>query len=67
MVAVVIERDVDVEDVAVAERTLVWDAVADDFVKRCADRFWEVAVVEWGWICLCVVSAVIRFGKTVVG
>ena len=46
MEAAVVERDVDVEDVAVFEGPVVWDAVADHFVDACADGFGEVAVVE---------------------
>ena len=45
--AAVVEGDVDVEDVAVLKGALVGDAVADDFVGRCADGLGEVAVVEW--------------------
>jgi hypothetical protein len=48
MEAAVVEGDVDVEDVAVLEGALVGDAVADDFVDGCADRFGEVAVVQRG-------------------
>lgn len=46
MEASVVERDVDVEDVAVLERSVVGYAVADDFVWTCANGFGEVAVVE---------------------
>jgi hypothetical protein len=35
--AAVVEGDVNVEDVAVLQRALVRDAVADDFVDGCAD------------------------------
>lgn len=44
--AAVVKRDVDIEDVAVLERALIGDTVADNFVGGCADRFGEVAVVE---------------------
>lgn len=42
---------VDVEDVAVLKGTFVRDAVADDFVERCADgfRIGGTAVAERGW------------------
>ena len=45
MEAAVVERDVDVEDVAVDEGAVVGNAVADDFVGAGADGFGEVAVV----------------------
>jgi len=48
--AAVVECDVDVENVAVSQRALVGNAVADDFVDRCADRLGEVAVVQWRWV-----------------
>lgn len=44
--AAVVKRDVDVKDVAVLERALIGDTVANNFVGGCADRFGEVAVVE---------------------
>lgn len=46
VVAVVVEGDIDVQDVAVDEDALVGDAVADDFVDGSAYRFREVAVVQ---------------------
>jgi hypothetical protein len=42
----VVDGDVDVQDVAVLEYALVGNAVADDFVERCAYRLRELAVVE---------------------
>jgi hypothetical protein len=48
--AAVIERNINVEDVAVFERSMVGDAVTDDLVWTCAYGFGEVAVVEWGWV-----------------
>lgn len=47
MEAAMVERDVDVKNVAVLQWPLVRYAVADDFVRTCADGLWEVAVVEW--------------------
>ena len=41
----VVERYVDVQNIAVDELALVGNAVADDFVEGGADRFGEVAVV----------------------
>jgi hypothetical protein len=43
--AAVVERHVNVEDVAVEEDSVVGNAVADDFVGRGADGFGEFAVV----------------------
>lgn len=39
---VLTKGDVKVDDVAVLERTLVGDTVADDLVDRCADRLGEL-------------------------
>ena len=32
-------RDIDIQNVSLLERDFIGDAVADDFVQRCADRF----------------------------
>jgi hypothetical protein len=50
--AAVVEGDVYVEDVAVLERAVVGDAVADYFVDAGADGFGEVVIVEGGGVCL---------------
>lgn len=42
----VVECDVNVEDIAVLKRALVGNAVADNFVDRCANRLREMAVVQ---------------------
>jgi hypothetical protein len=42
----VIDGDVEVDDVAVEQDTLIWDAVADNLVWRRAQRLGEVVVVE---------------------
>lgn len=52
MEAAVVDADVDVDDVAVFELTLIGDAVADYFVDGGADGFGEVAVIEWRGVCL---------------
>src|SRR3546814_6145427 len=39
------DRDVEVDDVAVGQRSVVGDAVADDLVDGCAQRLREAAVV----------------------
>jgi hypothetical protein len=44
--AAVVERHVDVEDIAILEYSLIGNAVADDFVDRGTHRLGEVAVVE---------------------
>jgi hypothetical protein len=44
--AVVIEGDVDVEDVAILEDSLVRNTVADDLIDRCTYGLGEVAVIE---------------------
>lgn len=36
MVSLVVERHIDIQDVAVDKDTLIWDTVANDFVDRCA-------------------------------
>lgn len=46
----VVDGDVDVEDVAVLEHSLVGNAVADDLVERRAYGLGEMAVVEGGWV-----------------
>jgi hypothetical protein len=45
-----VERDVEVEDVAIFKNTLIGDAVADNFVDRCANGFREMVVVQRGWV-----------------
>lgn len=47
MKAFVIERYINVDDVAVFQNVLIWNTVTDDLVDRCANRFGEIAVVEW--------------------
>lgn len=47
VVPAVIKGDVDVQDVAIDEGSLVWNTVADDLVEGSANRFGEVVVVEW--------------------
>ena len=44
--AVEVDRDVEVDDVAVDERAVVGDPVADDLVDRGAQRLGEAVVVE---------------------
>ncbi|MNG01284.1 hypothetical protein D3C84_842560 [compost metagenome] len=46
MVAVLDHRHVDVEDVAILERLVIGDAMADHVVDRGADRLGEALVVE---------------------
>lgn len=46
VVALMVKCDVEVEDVAVEQYTLVWNTMADDFVRRGADRLGEVIVVK---------------------
>lgn len=46
MVTLVVERNVDVEDVAIKQNSLIRNAVADDLVNRCAARLGEVVVVQ---------------------
>lgn len=50
VVAVVVEGDINVEDIAVNEGSLVGDAVADNFVDRGTYGFREVTVVQWGGV-----------------
>lgn len=47
VISLVIQRNIDVEDIAVEENTLIRNAVADDFVDGCTARLWEVVVVQW--------------------
>lgn len=42
----VVKCNVDVQDITVLKDSLVGNAVANDFVDRCADRLGKVAVVE---------------------
>ena len=46
MKATMVEGHVEVENVTIHEYTLVRDAVADDLVKRSADRLGEAIVVQ---------------------
>ena len=46
MDALAVERDVEVHDVAVLQRSIVGDAVADDLVHRGAERLAVAVVVE---------------------
>lgn len=46
VVTFVVEGDVEVEDIAVEEDPLIRDTVADNLVRRGADRLREVVVVE---------------------
>lgn len=48
--ALVVDADVEVEDVAIKQNSLIRYSVADHFVGRCADRFREVNVIQRGWI-----------------
>lgn len=48
--AVVIKCYINVDDIAIFQLPLVWYAMTDNLVDRCADRFWEVVVVQRGWI-----------------
>lgn len=46
VISLVIERNIDIDDIAFSQWALVWDTVADDLVDGRADRFWESSVVE---------------------
>lgn len=46
MIAVMVESNVDVEDVTVLERSLIWNAMTDDFIRRGANGFGKVGIVE---------------------
>ncbi|MNN46538.1 hypothetical protein D3C81_1609220 [compost metagenome] len=46
VVTVLDHRDVDIDDVAILQRFVVGDAVADDVVDRGADRLGEALVVQ---------------------
>lgn len=46
MKAAVIYTDVDVEDVAIFERSVIRNSVADNFVYARADGFGKMAVVQ---------------------
>lgn len=39
-----------VEDISLLQWSSVWDAMADDFIDRCAAGFGEVVVVERGGV-----------------
>lgn len=41
-----VQSYVDVQDIAILQDSLVGNAVANDFVRRRANRLWEVAVVQ---------------------
>eukprot|EP00955_Chlamydomonas_euryale_P101867 365377-Chlamydomonas_euryale.AAC.42 len=51
MVAIQEDCDIDVDDVALLQRTVVRDAVAHTLVHTCAHTLGECAVVEWRWVC----------------
>lgn len=44
----VVERNIKVEDISVDKDSLVGNAVADDFVQRCAHRLGEMHIVQRG-------------------
>lgn len=50
MEAVDVDGDVDVDDVSVGERSVIWDPVTDDVVDRRAHGLREAAVVQRRWI-----------------
>ena len=50
MIAVLDERNVDVNNVAIFQDLFIaWDTVADHVINRGADRFWKPLVVERRW------------------
>lgn len=51
-----VERNVDVKDVAILQNALVGNTVANDFVQGGADRLREVAVVKRRWVRLSTMS-----------
>jgi len=46
VVAILDHRDIDINDVAVLQFLVGWNAVANDMVDRSADRPWKSAVVQ---------------------
>lgn len=44
--ALVVKCHIDVDDVSVLQWSLIGDTVADGLVDRCADRLWEVHIVQ---------------------
>lgn len=48
--AAVVECNINVEDIAIFQRSVVRDTMTNDLVWTCADGLWEMAVVKWGWI-----------------
>lgn len=50
VVALMVERDIQVDNVAVHEDALVGNTVADDLVDRGADRLREMVVVQGRWV-----------------
>lgn len=46
----VVQRNVDVDDIAIFQWPLVGDPVADGFVDRSADRLGEVYIIERRWV-----------------
>jgi hypothetical protein len=50
VVSLVVQRNINVEDIAVEENTLVWNAVTDYFVNGCTTRLGKVVVVQRRWI-----------------
>lgn len=50
MISVQIYCDVDVDDVSVFERTIVWYTMRDNVVYASTARFWESLITQWRWI-----------------
>ena len=50
MYSVDVDRHIDVDDVAVLERTGIGDAMANNLVHRGADRLWKASVVQRRWV-----------------
>jgi hypothetical protein len=46
MVSLVVQRNIDVENIAIEEDTLVRNTVADDLVNGCTARLGKVVVVQ---------------------
>ena len=65
--AVEVDRDVEVADVAVDERPVVGDAVADDLVHRRAQRLREAVVVERARVAAPVDAGLVADGVELVG
>ena len=61
------ESDVNVYNVAIPERSVVWNSVADDFVDGCAHTLGKSVIIEWTGISTLGNACFVNYGIDLVG